>query len=319
MESVPSSKNRRRVEIPVAHYDRLKQIADAEGRTVTSVLDELLGTGLRSYQPVWEPSGQSHRLSDSLTDRARHVLELARQDAPRRFNHNYSGTEHILLALVEEGEGVGGRVLRSFGLGPIKVGSAIEFIIGRGKDAVRTPTAYAPRVYKVLALALDEARQLGHDMVGTGHLLLGLIREGQGIAAGVLESQGINFQAIRDATLQMLARSDMPLSEEGLPAVAAEAGIDEASEKTVAEAEDVAMKYQAMVDRLKSSPQAAKTQHQDRTLTCAACGKEFLFTAGEQAFYADKGFVGHPGRCPECRSLLSLDNPPAPPRPSNTS
>lgn len=231
MATVPSSKNRRRVEIPIAHYVRLKQIAEAEGRTVTSVLDELVGSGLRSYQPVWEPSGEPHRLSDSLTARARRVLELARTDLPHEFDHNYSGTEHLLLALVQDGEGIGGRVLHDFGLGPNTVASAIEFIIGRGRGNVHklsgpagpwqgppgTPRTYAPRMYKVLALALDEARQLGHDVVGTGHLLLGLVREGEGIAAGILQSHGISFPALRDATLQTLARDDASLTEEGVP------------------------------------------------------------------------------------------------------
>src|SRR5687768_8485470 len=105
MATVPSSKNRRRVEITVGHYDGLKKIADAEGRTMTSLLDELLGIGLRSYQPVWAPSGEPHRLSDNLTDGARRVLEMSRVEMPRLLNHNYSGTEHILLGLVNEGHG----------------------------------------------------------------------------------------------------------------------------------------------------------------------------------------------------------------------
>jgi ATP-dependent Clp protease ATP-binding subunit ClpC len=148
------------------------------------------------------------------------VLELAREEEPRRFNHNYSGTEHVLLALVDESEGVGGWVVRSFSLGANQVASAIEFIIGRGKEPARTPVAYTPRVYKVLALALDEARQLDHNVVGTGHLLLGLVREGEGIAAGILESHGIGLAELRDATLQALAGGDPALSEqESLPGV----------------------------------------------------------------------------------------------------
>src|SRR6266542_4513482 len=233
MASVPSSKNRRRVEIAVGHYDQLKQLAEGEGRTVTSLLDELLGASLRTYQPVhgaWDRSREPHELSEMLTAGARRVLELARHDVPSQFNHNYSGTEHLLLALIVEGEGIAARVLRGFGLGAATVASAIEFIIGRGEKSgvgrvvvrggpgagrirVRawegpdvTPRPYAPRMYKVLALALDESRLLGHDHVGTEHLLLGLIREGEGIAAGILESRGVRLPALRDATLAAITR-----------------------------------------------------------------------------------------------------------------
>src|SRR5215207_2619458 len=113
MAGVPSSKNRRRVEIPVGHYDRLKQIADAEGRTITSVLDELLGSALRGYQPMWAPSGEPNRLSDALTAVARHALEDARTSVPAQFHHNYCGTEHVLLALAQDRVGVAGRVMRA--------------------------------------------------------------------------------------------------------------------------------------------------------------------------------------------------------------
>src|SRR5438094_492991 len=125
---------------------------------------------------------------DRFNDRAKRVLALA-QDEAIRFNHNYIGTEHLLLGLVREGEGVAARVLDSLGVELSKVRTAVEFIIGRG-DSTTSPSeiTLSPRTKKVIELAIDEARKLGHSHVGTEHLLLGLVREGEGIASGVLES-----------------------------------------------------------------------------------------------------------------------------------
>src|SRR5258706_326954 len=125
---------------------------------------------------------------DRFNDRAKRVLALA-QDEAIRFNHNYIGTEHLLLGLVREGEGVAARVLDSLGVELSKVRTAVEFIIGRG-DSTTSPSeiTLSPRTKKVIELAIDEARKLGHSHVGTEHLLLGLVREGEGIASGVPES-----------------------------------------------------------------------------------------------------------------------------------
>ena len=124
---------------------------------------------------------------DKFTDRARKVLTLA-QDEAQRFNHNYIGTEHLLLGLVREGEGVAARVLENMNVELAKVRTAVEFIIGRGDRPVVGEVGLTPRAKRVIELAIDEARRLGHNYIGTEHLLLGLVREGEGIAAGVLES-----------------------------------------------------------------------------------------------------------------------------------
>ena len=124
---------------------------------------------------------------DKFTDRARKVLTLA-QDEAQRFNHNYIGTEHLLLGLVREGEGVAARVLENMNVELPKVRTAVEFIIGRGDRPVVGEVGLTPRAKRVIELAIDEARRLGHNYIGTEHLLLGLVREGEGIAAGVLES-----------------------------------------------------------------------------------------------------------------------------------
>src|SRR3990167_4973813 len=124
---------------------------------------------------------------DKFTERARRVLTLAQEEA-HRFNHNYIGTEHILLGLVREGDGVAAKVLANLGVELNKVRSAVEFIIGRGDRTVMGEIGLTPRAKKVIELAVDEARRLNHHYIGTEHLLLGLVREGEGIAASVPES-----------------------------------------------------------------------------------------------------------------------------------
>src|SRR5579871_3835403 len=143
---------------------------------------------------------------DKFTERARKVLSLAQEEA-QRFNHNYIGTEHLLLGLVREGEGVAAKVLSNLGVELNKVRSAVEFIIGRGDRIVLGEIGLTPRAKKVIELAVDEARRLNHHYIGTEHLLLGLVREGEGIAAGVLESLGVNLEKVRTQTIQVLSQS----------------------------------------------------------------------------------------------------------------
>ena len=143
---------------------------------------------------------------DKFTVRARRVLTLAQEEA-QRFNHNYIGTEHLLLGLVREGDGVAAKVLANLGVELSKVRSAVEFIIGRGDRAVLGEIGLTPRAKKVIELAVDEARRLNHHYIGTEHLLLGLVREGEGIAAGVLESLGVNLERVRAETTRILSQS----------------------------------------------------------------------------------------------------------------
>jgi bifunctional DNase/RNase len=140
---------------------------------------------------------------DQFTERARKVLSLAQVEA-QRFQHNYIGTEHLLLGLVREGEGVAAKVLSNLGVELNKVRSAVEFIIGRGDRIVLGEIGLTARAKKVIKLAVDEARHLDHHYIGTEHLLLGLVREGEGIAAGVLESLGVNLEKVRTQTIQVL-------------------------------------------------------------------------------------------------------------------
>jgi len=143
---------------------------------------------------------------DKFTDRARRVLTLAQEEA-QRFNHNYIGTEHLLLGLVREGEGVAAKVLSNMGVQLPRVRSAVEFIIGRGETMIMGEIGLTPRAKKVIELAVDEARRLNHHYIGTEHLLLGLVREGEGIAAGVLESLGVNLEKVRAQVMQVVSQS----------------------------------------------------------------------------------------------------------------
>jgi ATP-dependent Clp protease ATP-binding subunit ClpC len=133
---------------------------------------------------------------DKFTERARRVLTLAQEEA-QRFNHNYIGTEHLLLGLISENDGVASQVFTNLKIDINKVRSAIEFIIGRGERPNANEIGLTPRAKKVIELAVDEARRLGHSYIGTEHLLLGLVREGEGIASGVLESLGVNLDNVR--------------------------------------------------------------------------------------------------------------------------
>jgi hypothetical protein len=141
---------------------------------------------------------------DKFTERARKAMTLA-QDEAQRLGHNYMGTEHLLLGLVREGEGVAAKVLNNLGVSLDRVRSEVEFIIGRGDRVVLGEIGLTPRAKKVIELAVDEARRMGHNYIGTEHLLLGLLREGEGIAAGVLESLGVNLEKVRVTVMQMLA------------------------------------------------------------------------------------------------------------------
>ncbi|MEK7806425.1 MAG: ATP-dependent Clp protease ATP-binding subunit [Chloroflexota bacterium] len=143
---------------------------------------------------------------EKFSERARRVLSLAQEEA-QRFNHNYIGTEHILLGLVRETEGVAARVLSSLTVDLGKVRSAVEFIIGRGEKPAQGEIGLTPRAKKVVELAVDEARRMNHTYIGTEHLLIGLLREGEGVAAGVLESLGVTLDKVRAETHRILSHS----------------------------------------------------------------------------------------------------------------
>jgi ATP-dependent Clp protease ATP-binding subunit ClpC len=140
---------------------------------------------------------------ERFTDRARRVVVLAQEEA-RMLNHNYIGTEHILLGLIHEGEGVAAKALESLGISLESVRQQVEEIIGQGQQAPSGHIPFTPRVKKVLELSLRESVQLGHSYIGTEHILLGLIREGEGVAAKVLVELGADLNRVRQQVIQLL-------------------------------------------------------------------------------------------------------------------
>jgi len=152
-------------------------------------------------------------LLDKFTKRAKQVLSLAQEEA-RNFNHPYVGTEHILLGLIRDQEGVAGKVLDDLGVKLQQARSAVEFIVGHGEGAQRTDEAeLTARAKKVIEYAVEEARKLNHHYIGTEHLLLGLVRNGEGVARGVLEIMGVSLEQIRTQVQRLLRQGAAGPSE----------------------------------------------------------------------------------------------------------
>ncbi len=167
---------------------------------------------------------------ERFTDRARRVVVLAQEEA-RMLNHNYIGTEHILLGLIHEGEGVASKALESLGISLESVREQVQEIIGQGQQAPSGHIPFTPRAKKVLELSLREALQLGHNYIGTEHILLGLIREGEGVAAQVLVKLGADLNRVRQQVIQLISgyqgkegAAGAPTGSQGAPAEGTPAG-----------------------------------------------------------------------------------------------
>ena len=143
---------------------------------------------------------------ERFTEKAIKVIMLAQEEA-RRLGHNIVGTEQVLLGLIGEGTGVAAKTLKSMGVNLKDARTEVEKIIGRGSGFVAVEIPFTPRAKRVLELSWDEARQLGHNYIGTEHLLLGLIREGEGVAARVLENLGVDLNKVRSNVIKMLGES----------------------------------------------------------------------------------------------------------------
>jgi ATP-dependent Clp protease ATP-binding subunit ClpA len=157
-------------------------------------------------QKRFDPAGKSARF-DKFTERAKRVLTYAESEA-RGYSHNYIGTEHLLLALVREPEGVAGKLLAEFGLDLEAARRQAALIIGHGRDPVTGPITLTPRSKRVVELAVEEARVLKHNYIGTEHLLLGLIREGEGVGARLIEMAGLDLDNVRSAVLEVMQRPE---------------------------------------------------------------------------------------------------------------
>jgi ATP-dependent Clp protease ATP-binding subunit ClpC len=141
---------------------------------------------------------------ERFTDRARRVVVLAQEEA-RMLNHDYIGTEHILLGLIHEGDGVAARAIESLNISLADVRRQIEEIIGKGQTSPTGHIPFTPRAKKVLEFSLREALELGHNYIGTEHILLGLVREGEGVAAQVLERFGVTMDRVRRTVIELLS------------------------------------------------------------------------------------------------------------------
>jgi ATP-dependent Clp protease ATP-binding subunit ClpC len=143
---------------------------------------------------------------ERFTEKAIKVIMLAQEEA-RRLGHNFVGTEQILLGLIGEGTGIAAKTLKGMGVNLKEARAEVEKIIGRGSGFVAVEIPFTPRAKRVLELSWDEARQLGHNYIGTEHLLLGLIREGEGVAARVLENLGVDLTKVRSNVIRMLGET----------------------------------------------------------------------------------------------------------------
>src|SRR6185503_1634772 len=149
-------------------------------------------------------------MSNRFTERAQRVILIAQEEA-KRLNHDYVGTEHILLGLIALGEGVAAQVLANLGVDLRRVRAEIEKIVGTGDNVMLLgEIPFTPRAKKVLELAVEEAQNMGHSHVGTEHLLLGLIREEEGVAAQVLENLGLRLDVVREEVLNLLGEGQTP-------------------------------------------------------------------------------------------------------------
>jgi ATP-dependent Clp protease ATP-binding subunit ClpA len=209
---------------------------------------------------------------ERFTDRARRVVPLAQEEA-KRLDHNYIGTEHLLLGLIREGEGVAAKALESLGISLDAVRQQVKEIIGRGQQAPSGHMPFTPRAKKVLELSLREALQLGHDYIGTEHLLLGLIREGDGVAAQVLIRLGADLNRVRQQIIALLYQSKESRlarrsAEEGAPLPEVQARLDAVEDWLAAVEERVGTRpdtsdLDEQIDRVRRERLAAANAQED--------------------------------------------------------
>jgi ATP-dependent Clp protease ATP-binding subunit ClpA len=193
---------------------------------------------------------------ERFTDRARRAVVLA-QDEARRLDHNYIGTEHILLGLIHEGTGVAARALESLGVNLAAVRQQVEEIIGRGQQVPSGHIPFTPRAKKVLELSLRESQQLGQDYIGTEHILLGLIREGDGVAAQVLVKLGADLRRVRLQVIQLLHGHQ---AEEPVPTASAARELSLPEGKARLEA--VEQRLMALEQRVGTGPETSDLDEQ---------------------------------------------------------
>ena len=241
---------------------------------------------------------------ERFTDRARRAVALAQEEA-KRLDHNYIGTEHLLLGLIHEGDGVAAKALESLGISLDAVRQQVEEIIGQGQQAPSGHIPFTPRAKKVLELSLRESQQLGHNYIGTEHILLGLIREGDGVAAQVLVKLGADLNRVRQQVIQLLhgyqgqePRLARRPPEEGAPVAEVQARLDvvegrlAAVEQRVGTGPDtsdldeqiaqVCREKESAVDA-KDYAQAAALRNREKELLASKAARQEQWAAGHPA------------------------------------
>jgi ATP-dependent Clp protease ATP-binding subunit ClpC len=236
---------------------------------------------------------------ERFTDRARRVVVLA-QDEARRLNHNYIGTEHILLGLIHEGEGVAAKALESLGINLNAVRTQVEEIIGRGQQAHPGHIPFTPRAKKVLELSLRESLQLGHNYIGTEHILLGLIREGDGVAAQVLVKLGADLNRVRQQVIELISgqQPDRLLPQEGVPVAGVHARLGAVEDRLAAVEQQMGTRadtsdLDGQIDTVRGErhaaadaqeyEQAASLRDREKELLAAKAARQEQWAAGHPA------------------------------------
>jgi ATP-dependent Clp protease ATP-binding subunit ClpA len=224
---------------------------------------------------------------ERFTDRARRVVVLAQEEA-RMLNHNYIGTEHVLLGLIHEGQGVAAKSLEELGIDLGAVRYEVEQIIGQGQTAPIGHIPFTPRAKKVLELSLREALNLGHNYIGTEHILLGLVREGEGVAAQVLTGLGADLNRVRQKVIELLAGYAGPTTAE--PVGLSEEDIDllediakGASRKRIAEKrgmsrDELKSRIDRALEKLRSRSSALHVEETHETPRCPRCRRDLAET-----------------------------------------
>jgi ATP-dependent Clp protease ATP-binding subunit ClpA len=215
--------------------------------------------GYNAPRPVIHPESAGGIMFERFTDRARKVMALANEEA-QRFNHEYIGTEHILLGLLKEASGVGAAVLKNLGLDLRTIRLEIEKLVKSGPDMVTMgKLPQTPRAKQVVAFAIEEARKLNHNYVGTEHLLLGLVREFEGVAAQVLTNLGLKLEDVREEVLNLLGAGIEPESPSNpAEAVAALAAMANAQDPRMPPFGDDAFRLNQMAVGLAAEQNAAE-------------------------------------------------------------
>jgi ATP-dependent Clp protease ATP-binding subunit ClpA len=226
---------------------------------------------------------------ERFTERARRVVVLAQEEA-RMLNHDYIGTEHILLGLIHEGQGVAAKSLESLGISLEAVRQQVTLIIGQGQQAPSGHVPFTPRAKKVIELSMREAKELGHNYVGTEHILLGLIREGSGVAAQVLVKLGADLDGVRQQVVRLLhgrAGEGSPLHDDAptrvdsldrrLAAIERWVGLRPEPDDLDQEIARVRREKEAAIDR-QDFEAAAALRAQEKQLLAASAGREKEWT-----------------------------------------